>query len=330
MKGYKVIAVCGTHGKSSTTAMAARMLMLNGYDPTVVVGTKMKELEGRNWRKGRSDYLVLEACEYRRSFLHYAPSIVLFTNCDGDHFDYYESIEDYHSAFLQFFRGMDKDGTIVCHGLSMEDVSIAKKSGRNIVDADQYPLISLQTPGYHMQQNAQLVLGLADVLNIPQQETREAVQGYAGSWRRMEKKGVVNDVTIIDDYAHHPTEIRATLQAMRSAYPGQRIVTVFQPHTHDRTKKLYQEFLTCFRDTDLLIIPDIYVARNDIETDTVSVKTLAEDIARSSNIQVIDGISMDNTEHLLLTNILRKGDVLLCMGAGTVTNLAAKMASSGR
>ncbi len=325
LKDYKVIAVCGTHGKSSTTAMAGRLLLEAGLDPTIIVGTKMKELNGRNWRLGNSDLFVVEACEYRKSFHSYKPDITLFTNCDGDHFDFYPTLKEYHAAFLEFFRCMPENGAVITHGKDLACRSLAEQSEKEIIDADTFPLIPLQTPGVHMQQNAALVLALADVLGIPQAKAIKSLSGYAGSWRRQEIKGEEDGVLVIDDYAHHPVEIRATIDAIKSAYPKRRLVVVFQPHTHHRTRSLYKDFIGSFVKADLLVIPDIYVARADIEMEKVDIDAFVMDAGKASGIPSINGKSIAATETLLRSDILQSGDVLLCMGAGSIASLPDRM-----
>lgn len=322
-KNAFVIAVCGTHGKSSTTAMVARLLIQAGQEPSVVVGTKLRELGGRNWRAGKSGVFVLEACEYRRSFHFLSPDVVLMTNADGDHFDAYASVEEYQEAFVEFLKRLPEDGLVITHMDDPDCARIAEAAGRRIIDADEQPMVPLATPGEHMRKNAQLVLALADEREIGQEKAAAILAGFAGTWRRMEVKGEWNGVTVIDDYAHHPAEIRAVLSAMREAYPGRRIVVAFQPHTHDRTRKLYDDFLTSFTDADLVVIPNVYNARSDIETGMVDVPTLAADIARESKTEVRDGKSLAETETVLREEILKPGDVLVCMGAGDVTELAA-------
>lgn len=324
-RDHRVIAVCGTHGKSSTTAMAARVLIEAGKDPSVVVGTKVRELDGANFRKGESELFLLEACEYRRSFHFLHPSIVLLTNVDGDHFDAFKDIAEYREAFVEFLERLPDDGVVIIHGSDPDARAVAEAAGRHIVDADAHPMPALSTPGEHMRQNGRLVLALAGVLGIPQQEANKSLSGFSGTWRRMEVVGECRGVTIVDDYGHHPAEIRATLKASREAYPGRRLVCVFQPHTHDRTLKLYDNFCRAFADCDLVIIPNIYVARSGIEGATVDLPRFLEDISKGSGVETIDGRSLEQTEQLLREKILRSGDVLICMGAGDVTNLARRM-----
>lgn len=329
---YDLIAICGTHGKSSTTAMVSRLLLQSGKDPTVVVGTKLQELHGRNWVWGKSKLFVLEACEYRHSFLNYEPSYALLTTCDGDHFDFYTSQEDYEQSFIKFLSQMKSGGAIITHLSDPICRRVAEASGKRIIDADEQPLLQLNTPGLHMRQNAQLVLALAKELTMNAKESQKILSGYSGSWRRMEVKGMyqggaqkgVKDVTVIDDYAHHPAEIRATMQGVREANPRKRLVCIFQPHTHDRILKLYDDFLGAFAQCDLVIVADVYEARKEIETAKIDLPTLAADIQEKSAVPVEIGGPLSAIE-ATLPSLLRSGDVLLCMGAGDSTNLAEKL-----
>ncbi len=328
-RGSFVIAVCGTHGKSSTTAMAARVLLEAGRDPTVVVGTKLRELSGRNWRKGGGNLFLLEACEYRRSFHRLSPDLVLLTNADGDHFDAFSSLEEYQHAFVGFLRLLPEEGSVITHCSDPDCRRIVERAGRTAIDADVLPLLPLGIPGRHMQENAQLVLGMAQVLALPEAGARRALMGYQGCWRRMEVCGTLKEgVTVIDDYGHHPKEIRAVLRALRERYPGRRIVCAFQPHTHDRTLKLYQDFTACFPDADDVIVTDVYEARSDIESARVDIAQFLSDIARESGVAAVSGHSLTETRALLLDRVLRPNDVLLCIGAGDITTLARSITDS--
>jgi len=323
---FQVIAVCGTHGKSSTTAMAARVLMDAGLDPSVIVGTKARELENRNWRKGKNNLFVVEACEYRRSFHFLTPAIILLTNADGDHFDYYRSQQDYEQAFVDFVKRLPPDGLIITHGKDAVCASIAERGGRRTIDADTLPLPTLSTPGVHMQKNAQLVLALAEELKVAQEKTLASLAGYSGCWRRMEVRGETKKgVTVIDDYGHHPVEIRATIAALLGAYPKRRLVVVFQPHTHDRTRKLYDAFTQAFTGAAVVIIPNIYDARPDRESGMVDIAAFVRDLKKGSQVQAFDGKSLSTTELLLREKVLKLHDVLLILGAGNVTELAGRM-----
>ena len=322
-KDFRVIAVCGTHGKSSTVAMAARVLIDAGLDPSIVVGTKLPELQGRNWRKGQSDLFLLEACEYRRSFHHLSPDIVLMTNVDGDHFDAFDSVEEYQQAFKEFLNLLPAEGTVITHLSDTDCAHVVEGLDRSVFDTEGLPLPELKTPGRHMQENAQLVLGLGDILRIDRNAVLASLAEYAGCWRRMEVKGECGEgVTVIDDYGHHPREIRAVLSALKGAEPDRRLVCVFQPHTHDRTIKLYDDFVTAFSDADHVVVSDVYDARSDIETEKVDMKKFVSDIAAKSGVECMAGGSLDSAKSLLTDEILRPGDVVLTLGAGTITQLS--------
>ncbi len=320
--GTNLIAVCGTHGKSSTTAMAASVLVEAGLDPNIIVGTKLPLLEGRNWRRGLSGLWVVEACEYRRSFLHLKPKTILLTNADGDHFDYFKDASDYRSAFIEFVSGLPDTGTIIAHGKDDQSMAIVRTAKREFVDADLKMMPILSVPGEHMRKNAQLVAALADTLGIPDSIAIKALKSYGGSWRRMEVKGTIRGITIIDDYAHHPLEIKATLAAMKNAYPQRRIVAVFQPHTHSRTLKLWNDFARAFDDANAVMLMDIYGARAEKDTKKADVASLAADISKCSgkNCSVLGSIS--NAVQVLCSGAAKPGDVVVVMGAGDSTKLS--------
>lgn len=321
-RGKQLIAICGTHGKSSTTAMATKVLIDAGLDPSVVIGTKMFELNGKNWRKGESDVWIVEACEYRKSFLHLDPKIIILTNVDGDHFDAFKNIKTYEDAFKEFFAKLPEDGIIITHASDTEAKKVSDAAKKKLIDADKEPLPTLRTPGLHMRHNGQLVLALAKHLKIETKTAMNALSTYHGSWRRMEEKGIVlDDVELIDDYAHHPIEISATLNALKEAHPDRRIVCVFQPHTHDRTITLWKEFTKSFVDADLVIIADVYDARPDIEHDRVDMKKFVRDIEKNSKKKTLEGHSLEETLGLLKKE-LKPHDLLLIMGAGTVSHLS--------
>lgn len=326
---YDVIAICGTHGKSSTTAMAAKVFVDAGLDPTVVVGTKSPDLGGRNWRKGKSNLFIVEACEYRRSFHFLSPDTVALTTVDGDHFDAYGSLDEYRSAFVEFLGRLPEGRPVVFHGSDAACGDVVMAANRPGIDADAKPLPELGVPGEHMRQNARLVLGLAAQYGIAEDVARAALKGFSGTWRRMETKGTRQDgVTVIDDYAHHPAEIRASLQGIREANPGRRVVVVFQPHTHDRTLKLYGEFLPAFADADLVVVPNVYAARGESDGGKVDLAAFIADLAKGSGVEVLDGGGLDGTLAWSAAG-LRPNDVVVTMGAGDVTSLAPKILAQG-
>ncbi len=326
--GKNLICVCGTHGKSSTTAMLALALVDAGLDPSVIVGTKVPQLNGKNWRRGAGDLWIVEACEYRRSFLHLHPRTILITNADGDHFDAFDGESDYQKAFVEFLGNLPKDGVVIAHGEDEESMEIVKSSRKTFIDADQEPLSALSVPGVHMQKNAQLVQALGKLLKIDDEKLRASLKSYSGSWRRMEVKGTTKEgITVVDDYAHHPTELKATLAAMRFAHAGRRIVCVFQPHTHDRTLKLWNDFASAFKDADQIVITNVYDARPDRDSERVDETAFANIISEKSGRPCILSGSLQETERMLKGGILHANDVLLFAGAGDITSLATAFAA---
>lgn len=323
-RGTRLICVCGSHGKSSTTAMGAKMLMDCGRDPSVVVGTKMNELSGRNWRSGAGDLWIVEACEYRRSFLSLKPKIIVMTNIERDHFDAFPTDEDYDNAYAEFLAKLPDDGIVFYHGSDARSHAVVMKSGKTAVDVDEIAPPDVGTPGRHMQSNAQLVLALAAHMDINEAKARASLRGYRGSWRRMDHVGTVlgGSVDVIDDYAHHPTEIAATLKALKDAHAGRRLVVAFQPHTHDRTLKLWNEFAHAFTHADEVILLDVYDARPDRESESVVIDKLAHDIAAMSQTHVTLGGNVQ-TAAAAIQKILKPRDVCITMGAGSIGNLSA-------
>lgn len=329
-----VIAVCGTHGKSTTTSMAARVLVDAGFNPSVIVGTKVPEFSNRNFRVGRNDLFVLEACEYRCSFHFLYPDLVLMTTADGDHFDSFADLDDYHQAFTAFLRRLSEGGMCVTHGSDPDCRAILEQwegfSQGRFVDADTFPTLSLRVPGHHMQENAKLVCGMAQVLEIAQERVVSSLSEFQGTWRRMEEKGEMSSgITVIDDYAHHPREIQATLRAMREKYPGRRLVCVFQPHTHNRTVRFLTDFAQSFSDADFVVVADVYEARREVEGGVkANLPTLVREITRRSSVEAKLGHSLPETEEMLRREVLRPRDLLVCAGAGDITELAERMVRS--
>lgn len=325
-ENYNVIAVCGTHGKSTTTAMIAKAFIDAGKDPSVVVGTKSPDLGGRNWRKGASEIFIVEACEYRKSFHYLSPDVAVLTTVDGDHFDAYGSLEDYRQAFVDFFRLEPEGNPVVLHASDDACKEVVARSGHPGINADAADLPVVGVPGDIMRQNARLALATAKHFGIAEESALRSLAGFRGTWRRMEVKGTRDSdgVTVIDDYAHHPAEIAGSLQGIKEGYPGRRIVVVFQPHTHDRTLKLYDEFLTAFRGVDLVVMPNVYGARGESDSAKVDFPRFIADVAAGSAMTVVDGGGLEGTLQWLAEG-LKPHDVVVTMGAGDVTSLAGKI-----
>lgn len=303
-EGYRVIAVAGSHGKTTTTAMLALILQQAGKDPTVIVGSKLKEFGNKNVRIGESDLFVVEACEYRRNFLSLKPDLLGITNIELDHLDYFKDQADYEQAF-NTLAGQSQEV------LWPEDTS--EYEGE------------LGIPGEHNQKNAGLAAMMARRLGVKEPDIASALAGYLGAWRRFEFKGTsLYGALIYDDYAHHPSEITATLQGAREKYPDERIIAVFQPHQYSRTRALLQDFAEAFEDADEVIIPNIYPAR-DSEEDrkAISPDILVDEISRYHE-NVRNGSGLENTQRYL-EDTLEEGDVLIVMGAGDVDKIIPKL-----
>lgn len=344
---YYTIAICGTHGKSTITALIAKILVENHFDPTIIVGTKLKELDGQNFRVGKSKILVLEACEYKRAFLNYHPRVILLHTLDPDHLDYYRDFEDYLDAFRAFAKRLPPDGYFFGN-IDDEDVHEIFKSlqtqrfpphnmftystqyahsdfylrGDKIIERTKstgsrlLPL-RLKIPGHHNRTNAIAAFAVCSSLGITANDILRSLNDYEGAYRRFEIKGKFGKTLVIDDYAHHPTEILATLQAAREKFPKQKICVVFQPHQYSRTKKLLKELSRSFKDADAVIIPNIYEVR-DTTKDKMSIsaeKFVAEIRKHHKNVRFGEGIARTIE---LLQKEAKRYDVVLTMGAGDV------------
>lgn len=346
MKNYKTpIAVSGTHGKTTTTSMLSHILLAGEKDPTISVGGILQAIGG-NIRVGHSDTFITEACEYTNSFLNFFPKIGIILNIEEDHLDFFKDLEDIRHSFHQFAALIPADGTLIinsdiknykeiCEGLDCRIVtcgsSISSDYSSENVRFDEKGLasfdlikhgetvcrIQLSVPGYHNVSNALTCIAAAELLEIPMETIIQGLLAFTGTDRRFEYKGMMNGVTIIDDYAHHPTEILATLKAAKN-YPHKELWCVFQPHTYTRTKAFFHEFAEALSHTDHLVLADIFAAR---ETDTlgVSSKDLAAEVARLGTdahyFGCFEEIEMFLKEHCA------SGDLLITMGAGDVVNI---------
>ena len=271
-KNHKTIAICGTHGKTTTTAMAYYALKKAGINPTVIVGSLVGGV-GSNFIPGDSDYFLVEACEYKRSFLNLEPTYVLLTNIDNDHMDYYKDRDDVVSAFQMFAEKVKSDGLVVMHDDEWHLLRTDKKIRADLVPKD---LIELSVFGEHNRSNAQLVVALGKLLHLSDARVRAGLLEFPGTWRRLEFKGEDTHLWY-DDYGHHPTEIKATLAALREKYSKEekKIIVIFQPHLYSRTKLLFDDFLLSFDDADEVILLPIYASREEVDI-TVSSEMLQE------------------------------------------------------
>ncbi len=307
-KEYTTISVCGAHGKTTTTAMVASMLKATGKNPTVIVGSLLAT-NGTNFVKGDSEYLVVESCEYKRSFLNLSPTHILVTNIDEDHLDYYKDIHDIEHAFQEFTDKLPENGSLITHS----NVSLTTNAHKVNADVDAQEDIDLSVLGIHNKENAKLALSLAKVLGLDEVKAREGLKAFTGTWRRLEYKGTQKGAIVYDDYGHHPTEIQATLQALREKYAEgkYKLIVVFQPHLFSRTKLLLKEFSESFTLADTVCILPIYRAR-EVDDGTISSHDLVE-ITQGA-------ICMENFEEVkqYLDKHAHSGSVVLTIGAGDV------------
>jgi UDP-N-acetylmuramate--alanine ligase len=331
-KKYFTIAVTGTHGKSTTSAMIGLLLTKAGLDPTVIIGTKLKEFNDFNCRVGKSKYLVIEACEHEASFLSYWPEIIVVTNIEREHLDYYKNMSNILKAFRKFISHLAKDGTLVVNrdNLNLKKVLSpkfqTKKYSLKQGEAKKIKKV-LKVPGQHNVSNALAALTVARLLKIPDKVSFQALSGYQGAWRRFETtKSRLGDrkITVINDYAHHPTELKATLEATREKFPRKEIWAVFQPHQYQRTFYLFKEFIEVLSKVpvDRLIITDIYdVAGREQKTikKSVSSEKLAEEIKAQDEVIYIPSIKGAAD---YLKRYLKGGEVVIIMGAGDIYKLA--------
>lgn len=356
-KDFFTIAVCGTHGKTTITAMISKVLVENNFDPTVIVGAQLKELGHNNFRLGKSKLLVLEACEYKRAFLNYHPKIILIHTLDPDHLDYYHNFEDYLDAFREFVIKLPVDGYFFGN-LDDQDVHSvmqtlqAKKfpSHNTFTYATKYPSanfylkedkiiqrnrrvgqLNLKIPGTHNRTNALAAFAVCSTLGIAPQDILRSLNHYTGASRRFELKGKIGRTTVIDDYAHHPVEIEATLQAAREQFPKEKICVVFQPHQYNRTKNLIKEFGTAFKKADAVLIPNIYEVRDSLEdVQAVSAARLAEEIRKNQKKGIVRHTeSIEKTVNYLKEHA-KNYDVILTMGAGDVWKVAESLVTAQR
>ncbi len=363
MNSRRGIAVAGTHGKTTTTGMLALALTELQADPSFVVGGEVPQLGGSSG-VGDSDILVAEACEYDRSFLNLSPKYALISNIEEDHLDYYKDLDEIIQTFREFALRIPEDGLLVYSGSSsniahfIDDVPCravscaleheanyvasgirfengrslyrltAKPTAREIGDPHVKPDscdVSLATFGRHNVINSLLAIALLHQMDYPLAEAAQAVGKFTGARRRFETVYDEKNITIVDDYAHHPTEIQTVLRSSRTYFDTRRIISVFQPHQHSRTRFLMKDFARSFQHADLVIVPDIYFVRDTAEErEMVHARDLVRQIiAAGGNAIYIPSFS--EIEQFLINNV-HPGDVVLTMGAGNVWEIGAELA----
>jgi UDP-N-acetylmuramate--alanine ligase len=354
-----VIAVAGTHGKTTTTAMISWMFTYLDQDPSYIIGGVSNNL-GNNAHAGQGSLFVIEADEYDRMFLGLQPEIAIVTNVEHDHPDCFPTAEDFFQAFVAFVEGLPENGLLLVCSDDPGAVKLLDKARANHVKSFSYGLnksgenipqdyssrnlamdpqgnyhfeayfkgtrlaqVALGVPGLHNAQNALAALAVAHHMNMPVAKTAQALKEYSGTGRRFEVRSEVSGIAVIDDYAHHPTEIRATLAAARNRYPDRQIWAVWQPHTYSRTLTLQKEYLTVFNEADHVLVTEVYASREPFNADYSAIQVVQAMEHRdarflASNRQVTD---------FLVTN-LQSGDVLIVLSAGDAIQISQDVVDS--
>lgn len=343
------IAVCGTHGKTTTTAMIAEIFREAGLDPTVVVGSQVKQ-----WRSsalvGRSEFMIIEADEYQGKFKFYSPQAVILTSLDWDHPDYFPTFEDYKKTFVDFAGKIPRHGFLVLCGDRSDTLEIGKSAKCNVLrygfekendfrikghklrkgkqifelwhSAKKLGEFEIELPGRHNVLNAAAAVAMSYKFNADMKEAKDALAKFEGTSRRFEYIGERNGAILIDDYGHHPEEIKATLRAAREFFPKRRIWCVFHPHTFSRTKALLSEFSQSFEDADRVIILDIYGSAREVQGGVHS-KDLVE-LAKKYHHSVEYIPTIPEVVEFLADQIGRE-DLVIAMGAGNVWEVVDKL-----
>ena len=344
------IAVAGAHGKTTTTSMVASVLTAAHLDPTFVVGGKLNQA-GTTARLGKGEYFVVEADESDRSFLYYAPVVAVVTTIDREHLDQYSSLEEIQSVFVEFVNrvpfygaailcldepnvqaiipsvkrpiityGTSTQADLVISDVSMEGLGSVFRLTYKGEDLGMFNLI--HPPGIHNVRNAAAAAAVALYLNVPSDLIREGLAKFTGVGRRFDIKGTVNEITVIDDYGHHPTEIRATLEAARGC-KFNRLLVLFQPHRYTRTQYLWDDFCRAFNQADILVLTDIYAA-SESPIPGITGEALAAAIREAGHKNVHYFRTMQDGIEFLLKNA-RAGDAILTIGAGNVSRASSEL-----
>lgn len=353
MRTYKYsVGVSGTHGKTTTTSMVSMIFIEAGLDPTITVGGELDSIGG-NLRLGDSEYFITEACEYVESFLKFYPFAGIILNIDADHLDYFKDLDAIHASFKNYANLISASGflianaddervkdvassvdcNIVTYGINDKDSEytakniLANSKGYMSFDAvyngKTLGHMQLNVPGIHNVYNALAAIACSISLGASFEHCKTGLAKFGGTKRRFEYKGSFNDVTIVDDYAHHPTEVKATLNAAQD-YPHNNVWCIFQPHTYTRTKKLLDEFSMAFDDADKIIITDIYAAREK-DTGDIHSRDLVEKLKRRGN-EVLYLPNFELIQEYLLNNT-QIGDLVITMGAGDIHKVGENLIS---
>jgi len=323
---YYLVAVAGSHGKTTTTAMLADILEKAEYDPTVVVGS-LRAKTGSNYRPGKSKYAVVEACEYKEDFLHLEPDVLVITNVEFEHVDYYKDLAHVQNAFAELVAKVPAEGYIIAPVHQPELVPVLANAKATVIDYREYLdlQLPLKHPGLHNRQNAAAAKATAvAALGVAKEVGDEALSAFSGTWRRFEYKGIMpgTDVPVYDDYGHHPTEVAATVHAARELYPDKKIIVTFQPHTYSRTKELFADFADALALADRVYLAPIYAAREE-DKGEVSSGMLAEAIVALGK-EASTTTDLDALVTTLKENI-EEDSAVVVMGAGPITKVAGQL-----
>nr|WP_239480208.1 UDP-N-acetylmuramate--L-alanine ligase [Megamonas hypermegale] len=351
LKAVKGIAVAGAHGKTTTSSMISVVLEHAKVNPTIIIGGFVDYLDG-NAKLGKSDYLVAEADESDGSFLKFYPHISVVTNIEDDHMDHYGSMENIIKAFVQFVQNLDKENGLAVLCFDNENIrNIAPKVDRNYISyaleheadytatdivtdgphttfsvvykGENLGKVTVNVPGRHNVLNALATIAVCRQLGLSMQEIADGFTAFVGTKRRFQTKFRNNDVWIVDDYAHHPTEIQTTIKAAKQTKPN-RLVVAFQPHRYTRTQLLREEFGSCFKGADVLILTDIYAASED-PIPGISGKTIVDEVKKQTGV---DAVYIEKLADIApwLKNHTQKGDLIITMGAGNIYTVGETLA----
>lgn len=314
---YYLIAVAGSHGKTTTTAMLIDIFERAYLDPSAIVGS-LRAATKSNYRRGKSKYFIVEACEYRRDFMSLKPDILVITNIELEHVDYYPTLESVQQAFREFAEKVPGDGFVIADTHDARVAPVLTGLAATVVDyrAHLNPLRTLTVPGMHNQLNAAAAVAAAAQVGVSVVCAETALAHFKGTWRRFEYKGELNGAKVYDDYGHHPTEIIATIQGARELYPDRRLTVVFQSHTFSRTHTLFADFVHALSHADRVIVLPIYAAR-EVNGNGVSHTLLVDAIGKThAHAYAVD--SFEDAAAMVRESVSSE-DVVLVMGAGDIT-----------
>lgn len=332
-KLYKTVAIAGAHGKSTTTSIVSLILRKAKFDPTVIVGTKLKEFGNRNFLEGKSDYLVIEADEWKASFLNYFPYAALITNIDREHLDFYKNLRNVKQAFGKFLQNVHPYGLVVLNKDDKNLYALKSKTKRPIV---WYSLASkeaeavkkvIKIPGLHNLSNATGAFVLCRALGVKKSVILSAISRFNGAWRRSEFRGISGGADLYDDYGHHPTEIKATLAGFREKFPDANLVCVFQPHQRERLKLLFKDFTGAFDSADHTVLLPLYApSGRDAGPASVSSEKLSRAVEKRSGKVVPIAKSVSALKKILHDlRVTDKKTIVVMMGAGNIYEWTDKL-----